>query len=387
MKQIALWFSTTRTRKKFRNGEFGILTEIGCIELIDRKITERRLHLYTNPDEPVLDEVVAENLLDNDFLADKPSTEVALIELAQFLSGAEDLLLDSNASKKYLQGLFDTGGHSTTLPKHLVCVDELLEAKASLSDELPVYCDYRFDSTADKADAPRALHGAATITQAYLEATSDEVLVTNFAEFHSAVEGISRATLCRGVSDKSYELVPSLFRGPEGKNPNIEEYNLLWLFKTQARPHLDAIPQSTLEWLVVAQHHGLPTRLLDWSLSPLVAAFFAVQKHDDLSGAVYVFDAPAYKKEEELDLSQLTTTSVIMPSHTTRRVTAQFGMFTVHPTNERVLRGNRIRKIIIPAKYKAYFREVLAKYGVNAATMFPDLDGLCRYIRDLKGFE
>lgn len=48
-------------------------------------------------------------------------------------------------------------------------------------------------------------------------------------------------------------------------------------FKKAVRPHLQREPKSEIEWLAIAQHHGLPTRLLDWSASLFVAAFLAVE--------------------------------------------------------------------------------------------------------------
>ena len=54
-------------------------------------------------------------------------------------------------------------------------------------------------------------------------------------------------------------------------------------------PYIDSVPTSAWNWLAIAQHHGLPTRLLDWSRNPLVAAFFAVERAHDDDSVVYAF--------------------------------------------------------------------------------------------------
>lgn len=56
----------------------------------------------------------------------------------------------------------------------------------------------------------------------------------------------------------------------------MDEREALQRFKAAARPYLTAVPDSEWDWLALAQHNGLPTRLLDWTTNPLVALYFAV---------------------------------------------------------------------------------------------------------------
>jgi len=84
----------------------------------------------------------------------------------------------------------------------------------------------------------------------------------------------------RGVRKKSYALIPSIGRVRTEKGnsytPKREEL-LLKLFKQKAYPFIKDHVTCKLELLSIAQHHGIPTRLLDWTRNPLVAVYFAVK--------------------------------------------------------------------------------------------------------------
>jgi hypothetical protein len=117
-------------------------------------------------------------------------------------------------------------------------------------------------------------------------------LVSSWQDLASIVEHFSQFNghdwLFRGVTDDAHKLIPKIGRprAKKSRTPkttpytSTDEHAVLRLFMQQARAHLPS-PHSLLEWLAIAQHFGIPTRLLDWSDSVLVAAWFAVQ---DASG-------------------------------------------------------------------------------------------------------
>jgi len=116
----------------------------------------------------------------------------------------------------------------------------------------------------------------------------NSITITNFSEFFDFVEKTS-TFIYRGISNKKYELIPSIGRNWKGPLSDLEyiERFMLDSFKRSAIPYLDFHPVNDWEWLMLGQHHGLPTRLLDWSQNPLVALYFACQGNPDIDGAVY----------------------------------------------------------------------------------------------------
>lgn len=109
-----------------------------------------------------------------------------------------------------------------------------------------------------------------------------EEQIENIAEFAECLSRLikekSNLTWFRGQSDVTWNLKCSLERDGGGIN---NESVLIQRFKQNALLLLENRPENEWEWLSVMQHHGLPTRLLDWTESPLVALYFAVDSDED----------------------------------------------------------------------------------------------------------
>lgn len=223
----------------------------------------------------------------------------------------------------------------------------------------------------------------------------------------------------RGVADKDWGLETSLKRlGPACADV---EGPLLRNFTKYAKP--GEIPSDALWFrLAVAQHHGLPTRLLDWTVSPKVAAHFATyeEQHYDKDGVIWCVDvvearaslpAKLRKKLSEeraflfsiemlesiaslAEFDKLGTRGIFAlffePPSLDDRIINQGAIMSIMPgvhldLEEFLQRQKLCYRIIIPKKLKWEVRDKLDQDNVTERMLFPGLDGLSRWLKRYYG--
>lgn len=166
----------------------------------------------------------------------------------------------------------------------------------------------------------------------------------------------------RGVSDSNYKLIPKIGRY-DSFAPIALEKQMLNRFKDLSIPHIDKIPKDNWEWLTLSQHHGLATRLLDWSHNPFVATFFAVENMSHSDGAIYSFKigeaADNVYRDKDVDPFVIKTVGVFHPPHISARLTVQSGLFTIHPDPNQPFEHDKITKLILPRNLKSNLKLLL----------------------------
>jgi hypothetical protein len=220
----------------------------------------------------------------------------------------------------------------------------------------------------------------------------------------------------RGDRDARWPLLTSLDKLGGAAKPHSKadlEEHILRNFIRYSRPYFTHPPVNEWEVLVAAQHHGLPTRLLDWTYSPLVAAHFATLSGDQSSDrVVWRLDWKSVHRSFKLpelalliqdlegilgDERPLTPwrlfagqaeirefACMLEPPSLNARIVAQSSTFTLcsekRQSFDRFLEGHglgsALTKFVIPAKETARFRDQLDLVSVDERRLFPDLDGV-----------
>ena len=241
-----------------------------------------------------------------------------------------------------------------------------------------------------------------------------------------AIERFRSSLAFRGMADAADDLSTTLVRlncerqDHALRQMNVEqESHLLRNFRKYARWESPAAG-SVWNWLALAQHHGLPTRMLDWTFSPYVALHFATEDPQffDRDGAVWCVDyIKAHKllpqplqrdlHEEEADVFTAEMLDLVAdslekldqlgkghpfvlflePPSLDERIVNQFSLSSMMSSPTLQLEqwlsehADLWHRLIIPAELKWEVRDKLDQANVTERVLFPGLDGLCRWLR------
>ncbi|MFZ6009046.1 MAG: FRG domain-containing protein [Bacteroidota bacterium] len=229
-----------------------------------------------------------------------------------------------------------------------------------------------------------------------MEAEYKTYSISSFREYQDIILDIptDQFTLYRGQTlDKT--LLPKIARYDL---PDVEETEREMIEDFQRRSiHLiDYQPGNSWDWLALAQHHGMATRLLDWTENPLIALWFSMSpKLEDMNvdySVVWGFNAPKEDiviSTDDKDPFKGGVTKIFKPNHITKRISAQFGWFTIHksdskkhfvPFEKNEQYSRKLFKIKIDSRCFAECKRRLHSFGINSASMYPDVDGLAKHV-------
>lgn len=217
---------------------------------------------------------------------------------------------------------------------------------------------------------------------------------SSLLEFVSVTEGfdlVQELTVFRGQAVKG-NLLPSIARKNRKLDTTATEKLVLEQMQLLGASLLDPKEASTLDLLVIAQHFGLKTRLLDWTSNPLAALWFACSDRNPGDVYVYALGADTLQKKDMYGRDPFTmpVTRVFQPRLNNPRILAQHGWFTLHrfsktakafvPLDINPETKKHLTEIRVPGVRRQEVLVSLDRHGINERTLFPDLGGLCTFL-------
>ncbi len=209
--------------------------------------------------------------------------------------------------------------------------------------------------------------------------------------------GFDDKVVFRGQT-KQWQLVPSIGRDVDRSRTLWREKEILEEFKRESVPYINLDLKNDWQWLAVAQHNRLPTRLLDWTKNPLAALWFAVKDPalENNPGVVWALrdteDMAIYNTSNQNDPFSIDRTYLYFPDHVFPFIQAQSGAFTIHhregenpgrfpPVEEMKYTDLLLDKIEIPSEFFRTVQYQLFRIGISPASLFPGLPGIVEKIR------
>ncbi|MEQ1930868.1 MAG: FRG domain-containing protein [Parvularculaceae bacterium] len=218
--------------------------------------------------------------------------------------------------------------------------------------------------------------------------------IRNLSEYINVVEQNCGQDIClfRGQT-QPWPLLPKIARLNPRNDVTRDERSMIDDFRRHVGDFVVRSPENDWDLLSLAQHHGMATRLLDWTTNALAALWFAVEKPAESKSPGTVYYVPLDDDDMVSDRTkspfEAKKTLFFAPNVVTTRIRSQGAFFSAHRISSRgewiPLEKNRqfrdrIDRVHVPAEAFSDIRSSLSQCGVNRATLFPDLDGLCSFL-------